>query len=83
MWTHRDGRRSLVLGAEDDRIVPPGLQRELHHALPESALHILPDGGHFFPRTRAPAMARCVEAWLDNGDPGAPPAMPQRSTEHE
>lgn len=65
--------RSLVLGAEDDRIVPPGLQRTLHHALPESTLHMLPDGGHFFPRTRAPAMVQCVEDWLADGDPTAAP----------
>lgn len=61
---------TLVLGAEDDRIVPPARQRALHAALPHSALFMLTDGGHFYPRTRAACMVRLVTDWLDRS--GAP-----------
>jgi len=59
---------TLVLGAEDDRIVPPAHQRALHEALAHSALCMLCDGGHFYPRTRAARMVRLVTDWLERVD---------------
>lgn len=55
---------SLVLGAQDDRIVPGSLQLALHAGLAHSALHMLPDGGHFFPISRLHHFTRHVEDWL-------------------
>lgn len=43
---------TLILGAEDDMIVPSFHQRELAAHLPASQLAILPKGGHFFPITQ-------------------------------
>lgn len=56
---------TLIMGAEDDRVVPPSRQRDLHAAVPHSDLHMLPDGGHFYPRTRAARMVTDVADWLD------------------
>ncbi|NNM74561.1 alpha/beta fold hydrolase [Enterovirga aerilata] len=52
---------ALVLGAADDVIVPAFLQEELAAALPGRPQAITyPDGGHFFPVTRADQFARDV-----------------------
>lgn len=56
---------ALVIGAKDDRIVPPHLPRELQGALPAATLTLLPDGGHFFPQTRADAFAAWITEWLE------------------
>jgi aminoacrylate hydrolase len=61
----------LVVGARDDRIVPPARQADLADALPGATLEMLPEGGHFFPRTRPDRFVRCVESWLSVGDRAA------------
>ena len=54
----------MVIGAQDDRIVPIHLARELHERLAGSTLTVLPDGGHFFPQTRATDFAQKITDWL-------------------
>ncbi|RDC69036.1 alpha/beta fold hydrolase [Rhodovulum sp. 12E13] len=61
----------LVIGARDDRIVPPSRQADLAGALPAATLEMLSEGGHFFPRTRPDRFVRCVETWLSAGDRAA------------
>lgn len=61
---HRLSHPALVLGAEDDIIVPSFHQRRLAAALPQARLEILSRGGHFFPQTRKEAYVERVSAWL-------------------
>lgn len=55
---------TLVLGAEDDMIVPAFLQRRLAAARPGSTLTMLPDGGHFYPVSRTGAFCAAIIDWL-------------------
>jgi len=55
---------SLVLGAEDDIIVPPYLQEEIAGLLEKPHLCILSHGGHFFPVTRPAVTAEKFQNWL-------------------
>jgi len=43
--------QTLVIGARDDQITPPGFFDELAALIPEAQKTILPEGGHFCPRT--------------------------------
>lgn len=67
---------TLVIGAQDDRIVPPSRQRALHAALPGSALHMLPDGGHFFPASRPDSFVARVDDWLADDAAAKPRPTP-------
>lgn len=58
------GCPALVLGAQDDVIVPPHLQRELAAGLPQAQLKLLARGGHFFPVTRRVEYLEILEPWL-------------------
>ena len=55
---------ALVLGAEDDMIIPVYLQEELASLLNNSKLHIFDRGGHFFPVTRPADTAAAILPWL-------------------
>lgn len=55
----------IIVGAEDDLIVPPFLQRELATLLPEAAIEILPSGGHFFPVSRTEAFTGLLSRWIE------------------
>lgn len=54
----------LVLGAEDDMIVPVYLQEELASLLRGSQIEIFDKGGHFFPTTRTAETANLLRRWL-------------------
>lgn len=55
---------TLVMGARDDAIVPAFLQEELAASLPRSREVLMyPDGGHFFPITRAEEFLRDLTAF--------------------
>ena len=54
---------SMIIGAEDDMIVPAFLQRDLAKALPKAPLTMLADGGHFFPVSRADAFIAAIFKW--------------------
>lgn len=51
---------TLIVGAEDDLIVPAFLQRELAAALPRAERYMFSSGGHFFPVTQAEEFSRLV-----------------------
>ena len=53
----------LILGAEDDMIVPPYLQEEIAALLPAAELCIFQSGGHFFPVTRPTDTAAVLSRW--------------------
>ncbi|WP_099826466.1 alpha/beta fold hydrolase [Oceaniglobus indicus] len=55
---------ALVIGAQDDRIVPPHLSVALHKALARSTLCMLDEGGHFFVQTQPQVFAGHVLKWL-------------------
>lgn len=59
---------ALILGAEDDRVIPTDRQHDLGAALPHAALTIFSEGGHFFPRTQPKTFTHCVTSWLGLGD---------------
>lgn len=54
-----------VVSAADDCLLPAAYGEELARLIPGAALHILPDGGHHFPRTRPAAYNRLVAAFLN------------------
>lgn len=53
----------LILGAEDDLIVPAFLQRELKAAFAKADAHYFKTGGHFFPVSRTEEFANAVREW--------------------
>jgi aminoacrylate hydrolase len=55
---------TLILGADDDMIVPAFHQRALAAALPKSRLMMLPQGGHFFPITQTQAFVETLTQFL-------------------
>ena len=55
---------ALVLGSEDDMIVPVYLQEELAALLSGAPLHRFDTGGHFFPVTRPADTARVLLEWI-------------------
>ncbi len=55
---------TLLLGAEDDMIVPAFLQRALAAATPGATLRLLPDGGHFYPVSRREDFLSAVRGFL-------------------
>lgn len=58
---------SLVIGAEDDHVVPGFMQRDLATRLTNAELRMLSSGGHFFPVTRTQDFLHVVGSWLDHG----------------
>jgi aminoacrylate hydrolase len=54
----------LIVGAEDDMIVPAYLQEELASMLPHARLDVFERGGHFFPVTRAEDTACLLRQWM-------------------
>lgn len=42
---------TLVIGARDDQLTPPGMSEELAQRIPGASLELLPQGGHFCPMT--------------------------------
>ncbi|MEI8402845.1 MAG: alpha/beta hydrolase, partial [Alcaligenaceae bacterium] len=53
----------LNIGARDDLIVPAFLQEDMAALMPGSTLHLLKDGGHFFPVTRLAEFTEAVLSW--------------------
>lgn len=62
----RIGCPALILGARDDVVVPPFLQKELQAALPHARTERLPDGGHFFPVTRTSGFTAALLRFLEH-----------------
>ncbi len=55
---------TLILGVEDDRVIPADRQRDLHAELSHAEMTIFPDGGHFYPRTQPESFSQRVSVWL-------------------
>ncbi len=71
---HGIGTHTLVIGAEDDQLTPPGMQRELAALIPGARLKILPRGGHFYPIHSADAFNRLVLDFLLEAETSSQPA---------
>jgi len=54
----------LILGADDDLVVPSFLQDELNHLLPKAKRECLAQGGHFYPITCSAELAAVMVPWL-------------------
>jgi len=54
----------LILGAEDDLVVPRFLQDELQHLLPKAQRACLAIGGHFYPITCSAETAAALVPWF-------------------
>ena len=63
-WLHRIDRPALVIGADDDPIVPLANARLIARRLPNARLHVVPNGGHLFLVTHADETASVVERFL-------------------
>ena len=61
---------TLLIQAQDDRIVPPNLAREAHACLsepaPGSRLELLASGGHALPMTRPQDCQRLIREFVDD-----------------
>jgi aminoacrylate hydrolase len=55
----------LIVGANDDQVVPCFLQQELAKVFPRANTHTFPSGGHFFPVTEPEAFSRLLAGWAD------------------
>ncbi|MDX2144401.1 MAG: alpha/beta fold hydrolase [Rhodospirillaceae bacterium] len=61
---HKIAVPTMVIGAEDDQITPPGFSRELAARIPKAKLTILPKGGHFCPMTVTEEYNKRILAFL-------------------
>lgn len=55
---------TLVIGAEDDRLVPLKFSRTLAERIPGARLAVIEGAGHMFPLEKAPQVASAIESWL-------------------
>ncbi|MCZ2097485.1 MAG: alpha/beta fold hydrolase [Anaerolineae bacterium] len=55
---------ALVVGAEDDRMVPLKFSRTLAERIPGARLVVIEGAGHMFPLEKAPQVASAIEGWL-------------------
>ena len=56
---------ALVIGAQDDVIVPVPLQHELANRLSNSTTYFFEYGGHFFPRSNSRQFVTLMSNWFD------------------
>jgi len=63
-WLHRVRTPTLVLGADDDPIVPLANAHILARALPDARLRVVHEGGHLFLVTHAQEVAPWIEEFL-------------------
>lgn len=65
---HNIRHPTLVIGARDDQITPPGFSEELARLIPGAQLTILAEGGHFCPMTVAELYNTRILKFLREGD---------------
>lgn len=58
---------TMVIGAEDDQITPPGFSQELAQRIPGAKLVLMPKGGHFCPMTVADTYIAHVLGFMKSG----------------
>ncbi len=56
---------TLVVGASDDRMVPPKFSRTLAESVPNAELHMLEGAGHMFPLERPQELSETLIDWLE------------------
>lgn len=61
---------TLILFGKHDKVVPPANARLLADKIPDSAVKILPDAGHFFPLETPDAAVQAVVDFLQSGSAG-------------
>jgi pimeloyl-ACP methyl ester carboxylesterase len=57
---------TLILFGEHDKVVPPANAELLAQRIPDSAIAILPDAGHFYPLEKPEAAVKVVVSFLQN-----------------
>ena len=62
---HRVQAPTLILFGEHDKVVPPANAQLLADKIPNSAVTILPDAGHFFPLETPDAAVQAVVDFMD------------------
>ncbi len=55
---------ALVLCGADDALTPPAIHREMHDALPDARLIVVPDSGHLSPIEQPAAVSAALRDWL-------------------
>ena len=76
----------LVVCADDDHLTPPHYAVEMHRLIPQSALAILPTGGHFNPVTQPDLFNAVLTGWLlaqRDGQVWTPPDGVRPGTVHQ
>lgn len=68
-WAHQLSMPSLILGGDDDPLVPLINARILHWFIPRSQLHIVRGGGHLFPYLRSNETASVIDEFLSQQKP--------------
>ena len=71
---HKIKTQTLVIGAEDDQITPPGFSQELAERIPGAKSVLLPKGGHFCPMTVAETDNQHILSFLSPSKPAKAPA---------
>jgi aminoacrylate hydrolase len=66
---HKIDVPTMVIGAQDDQITPPGFSEELARRIPKSEFVLLPKGGHFCPMTMADEYNKHILAFLKSKTP--------------
>ena len=56
---------TLVIGASDDRMVPPKFSRTLHERIPQATLVMVEGAGHMVPLERPQEVSGAVLNWLE------------------
>ena len=59
-------RQTLVIGAEDDQVIPAHMTQKLAQLIPDARLRILPQGGHFLPMTDPESYLSQVTPFLND-----------------
>ena len=63
---HRVQAPTLILFGEHDKVVPPANAQLLADKIPDSAVNILPDAGHFFPLETPDAAVQAIVDFLNS-----------------
>ena len=71
---HKIKTQTLVIGAEDDQITPPGFSQELAERIPGAKSVLLKKGGHFCPMTVAETYNQHILSFLSPSKPAKAPA---------
>lgn len=57
---------ALVISGDEDELIPPGLQREMHGLLPQSTFASIAGAGHIAHMEAAEAVTQAIAGFIDN-----------------